>query len=84
MSEACRIERGVFVLRLDVGLRDLDRRQLVAADAPPQDFVQPLLGVELPFARVVERDRERPIVVAEDQRLRAVALELDLMLGIIG
>ena len=85
VSEACRIERSIFVLRLDVRQRDLDCRELVATDAPPQDFIQPLLRVELPFAFIVdERDRERPVVVAEDQRLRAVALELDLMLGIIG
>ena len=70
---------------MDVSEGHLDCRKLVATDTPPQDFVQPLLGVELPLARVVdERDRERPIVVADDQGLRAVALQLDRVLGVIG
>ncbi len=85
VAKACRIECGIFVLRLDVSERDLDRGKLVAADAPPQDFIEPRLRVELPLAGIVdERDREGPVVVADDQRLRAVALELDRVLGIIG
>jgi hypothetical protein len=73
-AEPCRIERGIFVLCLNISLRDLNRRKLVPADAAPQDFIQSLLGVELPLARVVdERDREGPVIVAENERLRAVA-----------
>ena len=85
VTETRRIERGIFVLRLDVSEGHLDCRKLVAANPPPQDLVQSLLGVELPFACLVgERNWERPVVIAEDQGLRAVALQLDRVLGVIG
>ena len=38
-AETVRIERGIFVLRLDISEYDLDRGELVSADAPAKDLV---------------------------------------------
>ena len=59
--------------------------KLVAADAAAQDFIEPGLGVELPLTCFVDEwNGKRPVVVANDKGLCAVALHLDGVLGIIG
>src|SRR4029077_19634392 len=59
----------VLALRVDVGQARLDREELVAADAPGEDLFAALLAVEPPALAVLDdRDRERPVVLAERER----------------
>jgi hypothetical protein len=59
---------GIFLLRVDIGETDLDCGQLVAADAAIKDLLAAGRGVEPPGAVLAhERDRERPILSADDQ-----------------
>src|SRR5262249_41371504 len=76
---------GVFLLRIDIGQRGLDRAQVVAADAAEQDFVAAGRGVELPAAVLAhQRDRERPVLVADDELGLVSALRHHPVLGIVG
>ena len=76
---------GIFLLRVDIGRTGLDRVQLVAADAAIEDLFAAGRGVEPPAAVLAhERDRERPILAADDQHGFVVTLHHDLMLGIVG
>ena len=55
--ESSGIERGVFVLRLDISETDLDRGQLIAADAAAQNLVE--------FGRRRRTATRRPCLPAE-------------------
>ena len=60
----------VALLRGDVGTGGCDRLQLVASDPPRQHFFLAGGGVESPsVCRFDERHRERPVLVADDERL---------------
>ena len=81
---ALRIGGGVFALRVDIGERHLDRVVLVLADAAVEDLLAPGHAVEAPLVLVLdERDRKRPVLVADDEDRAVRAVGRDLMLGII-
>ena len=80
-----RIERGIFVLRLNVSEAHLNGGKLIAADAPAQDLIEPGPGVEAPFLVLAhERDGERPVIVADDERRLVFALVLNRVLLVVG
>ena len=59
----------VLALRIHVRERRLNRRELVLADAPIQDLLDAVRGVEAPTAAFIdERERKRPVVGADDER----------------
>ena len=71
-------------MRLDIGETNLESGELVAADAPTQNLVESCFRVELPLAAPVdERNREGPVVVADDQGLCAVTFAFDRVLRVI-
>ena len=71
-------------MRLDISETDLDRGQLIAADAAAQNLVESGRRVELPLAGLVyQRNWEGEIVGADDQSLRAVAFAFDRVLRLI-
>jgi hypothetical protein len=56
------------MLRLDVAATHLDCIELVATDAPAQDFLLTGHGVERPLAVPLhERDRKRPVIQPNDE-----------------
>src|SRR5262249_1838017 len=59
---------GVVLLRVHIGEGGLDCRELVAADAPVEDFLATRCGVEPP-SRILahERNRERKVILPDDQ-----------------
>ena len=60
----------VAVLCRDIGTADPDHRQLVATDPAREHFFLSRGGVESPALPTLhERDRERPSLVADDERL---------------
>src|SRR5512134_4013022 len=80
-----RIERGIFILRLDVSERHLDCGKFVTADAPTQYFIEAGLGIELPLTAFIdERNWKGPVLVANEKCLGAVAFHLNGVLDIIG
>jgi hypothetical protein len=79
------IERGIFILRLDVSERHLDCGKFVATDASAQYFIEAGLGIELPLTALVdERNWKGPIIVANEQGLGAIAFHLNGVLGVVG
>ena len=84
-SLASAILFGVFVLGIDVSQRGLNSVQFIASDATIQNLETPGSRVELPASPVVhQRNRERKIVRAQDERSLLVSLGLDGMFGVIG
>src|SRR5579871_3742703 len=75
---------GIIVLGVYKSEAGLDRIELVAADAAIENLLAPLVGIEFPAGLGMDqRDREREIVGADDQR-RLLAVNLDRVLGVIG
>ena len=87
------ILRVVIPLRVHVGQTRLDRVQLVPADAPREDLLASLLRIESPALPVFhERDRERPVVVANlehrgvtarDELVRSVVRAQELLSALL-
>src|SRR6476620_976555 len=76
---------GVFILSVDIGKKNLDGVELVAADPPVENFAATLRGIEGPFAGLAgQRDRKRIVIVADNQDGFAVAVRRDLVLGVVG
>jgi hypothetical protein len=71
--------QGILALRFDVSPADLDRVELVAADAPAEDLLPSGGRVEGPLAVLLDdRDRHRPVSRSHRQHgdgLRGVELE---------
>jgi hypothetical protein len=80
-AETIRIERGVFVLRLDISEHDLDRGELVPADAAAKDLVEPGTRIEMPPVMLAHHgNREGPVVVADDEGCLVETVPGDRML----
>src|SRR5262249_11017573 len=76
---------GIFLLSVDIGETGLDRAQLVAADTAIKDLLAAGRGIEPPRAILAhERDRERPILLADNQHGFVRTLHHHLMLGVVG
>lgn len=79
------IERGIFILRLDIRETHLDCGELVATDASAQYFIEAGLAIELPLTTFVdERNWKGPIIVANKKGLGAIAFHLNGVLGFVG
>src|SRR5262249_8031563 len=58
------LHQGVFVLNVDIAAANLDRIELVTADAALEDLLAAALRVEVPLAGdLYERHREGPVVI---------------------
>src|SRR5258708_39955595 len=64
------------MLGIDDGKADLDRRQLVGADATDENFLCTLPGIEAPAAAgLYQRNRQRPFIIADQERCLCVGFE---------
>ena len=74
---------GIFVFVLNEAAANLDRVQLIRSDAPEQDHFAAGLGIEIPFPTSFhDRDGQRPVVIADQERgaIRVLRIHLDRML----
>src|SRR3954468_18328285 len=82
---ACNAFLGIFLLRIDEGEGGFDGVELIAPDAAGEYLLTACRRVELPAAVLAhQRDRERPLLVADDQHSLVPALSHDLMPAVVG
>ena len=76
---------GIFILGIDKGQTGLDRIELIPPDAAIENFETASFRIELPSGLVLrQRDREREVVIADDDDGLLVTLGLDRGFCVIG
>jgi hypothetical protein len=63
-TSARTVQGGILALRIDDREARLDGVQFILPDAPVEDFLPALLGIEAPpISALHERDREGPVIL---------------------
>ena len=74
----------VVSLGININQAHPNRRNLIATDAPVDNFLRPLLGVEIPSSLSLhDRDRQWPVIRSDLQHRAIRALRHEGMMGII-
>src|SRR3974390_1193402 len=85
LSEAHRILITVFVLRIDIAKTDLKCIDLILADTASENLLATSRGIKAPHSFLAdERNRERKILLSDDNDRFVVAFHGNLVLCVIG